>query len=73
MWVFELFNNTDIFQFDIQILVNTLQRSFDGDVIFELYSDFMVNKSFEKAETVRFSTVKAIHTYLKNNISLSRL
>jgi hypothetical protein len=68
MWVLELFDNTDIFKFDVQILINTFECAFDGDIIFELYCNFMVHQSFEKARLVSILLLPSIDAYLKNNI-----
>ena len=50
MWILELVHHRDIVQLDIQVLIHALQRSADGDVIFQFDGDFVVDESFEEAE-----------------------
>lgn len=50
MWVFQLIENSDIIEFDIQILIHALQSTANGDVIFEFNSDRVIHKGFEEAE-----------------------
>lgn len=50
MRVFHLLHHTDIIQLDIQVLIHALQRPADGDVVFQLHGDFVVDERFEEAE-----------------------
>jgi len=50
MWVLQLIENSDIIEFDIQILIHALQSTANGDVIFEFNRDRVIHKGFEEAE-----------------------
>ena len=48
MRILHLFHNTNIIQLDIQILVNTLQRPPDLDIVLQLDRDFVIDEGFEE-------------------------
>lgn len=50
MWVLELVENGDVVQFDVQVLIHALQCAADGNIVFELDGDFVVDEGFEEAE-----------------------
>lgn len=49
MRVFQFFEHRDVVQLDVEELVNRFQRAGDGDVVFELDGDRMVDEGFKKA------------------------
>lgn len=49
MWIFDLLQHLYIVQLDVEELIDRFQGSLDGDVIFELDGDFVVDKGFEEA------------------------
>ena len=49
MRILELLHNADIVQFDVQVLVYTLQSAADLNVVLELHGDFMVDEGLEEA------------------------
>lgn len=51
--VTEFFENRNIDEFDVQILIHGLKRPTDGNVVFELNSYFMVDERLEEALATR--------------------
>lgn len=51
MRVFQLLDHCNVVQLDVQILVHALQCAADGDVIFELNRDFVVDQRLEETGT----------------------
>ena len=49
MRVFELLENLDIVELDVEVLVDALQGPPDLNVIFELDGDLVVDESLEEA------------------------
>ena len=77
--VFELLYHRDVVEFNIEELVNRLERSSYGDVVFEFNRDFVIHKSFEETIPMYMSSVKVRgkriyaleYAYLKNSILTS--
>ena len=53
MGILELFDNLDVVQLDVQVLIHALQRALELDVIFQLDGDLVVNQGFEETTGVR--------------------
>ncbi len=49
MGVFQLFDDLNVIELDVQELVNRFEYAFDRDVVFELHGDFVVDEGFEEA------------------------
>lgn len=49
MRVLDLLDDADVLQLDVEILVDTLERATDLNVIFEFDRDLMVDEGFEEA------------------------
>lgn len=49
MRVFQLFKYRDVVKLDVEKLVDGFQRAGDGDVVFELHGDRMVDEGLEEA------------------------
>lgn len=49
MRIFQLLQHLDIIQLDVQELVDGFEGAFDGDVVFELDGDLVVDEGFEEA------------------------
>ena len=49
MRILQLFNHLYIIELDVQELVHGFQYTLDGDVIFKLDGDFVVDKGLEEA------------------------
>ncbi len=45
----QLLNNTNVVEFDVEELVDGLEGAADGDVVFELDGDGVVDEGFEEA------------------------
>ena len=52
MRVFEFLDDLNIIKLNIKVLVHGFQGAFNGDVVFELYGNFVINQSFEKAVAI---------------------
>jgi len=50
VWVFNLLDDGDALQLDVQKLVDALECAADRDIILKLDGDFVVDKSLEEAE-----------------------
>jgi hypothetical protein len=55
MGVFDLLDNLDVIELDVEVLVNALEGSLDLNVVLELDGDLMVNEGLEK--TMRLLSV----------------
>ena len=49
MWVFDILQDSDVIQLDVQVLIHALQRAPYRDIILELDCDFMVDERLEEA------------------------
>ena len=49
MRILHLLQHLDIIQLDVEELVDGFEGAFDGDVVFELDGDFVVDEGFEEA------------------------
>lgn len=49
MRVFQLFKYGDVVELDVEELVDRFQRAGDGDVVFELHRDGVVDEGLEEA------------------------
>lgn len=49
MWILQLLHDSDIIQFNIEILIHALERPTDRDVVLELNRHFAVDQSLEEA------------------------
>lgn len=50
MRVFEVIDHADVIEFDVEILVDALERTADLDIVLELDGNLMVDQCLEKAE-----------------------
>ena len=48
MRVLYFIDNSDIVELDVQKLVDTLQGTFNRDIIFEFHGDFVIHQGFEE-------------------------
>jgi len=53
----QLLNNTNVVEFDVEELVDGLEGAADGDVVFELDGDGVVDEGFEEAVGCGFRVV----------------
>lgn len=49
MRVLELFDDGNIVELDVEVLIYALERAAEADVVFELDGDLMVDEGFEEA------------------------
>ena len=49
MGIFQLLNDLDVIELDVQELIHGFQDAFDGDVVFEFDGHFVVDERFEEA------------------------
>lgn len=61
MRVLQLLHNTNIIQLNIQILIDTLQRAPNLDVVLELDCDFMVDEGLEEATDALLALILGSH------------
>lgn len=54
MRIFHFLKYLNIIQLDVEELVDGFQGAFDGDVVFELDGDFVVDEGFEEAVLMMF-------------------
>lgn len=52
MWVFQFFNDRDVVQFDVEKLVDALERSAYRDIVLQFDRDFVVHERLEEAGTM---------------------
>lgn len=50
VWVFHLFNHSNIIKLDIQVLIHALQCPPDRDIVLQFDGDLMVDQRLEEAE-----------------------
>lgn len=50
--ILELLDDGNVIELDVEVLVDALEYAADLDVVFELYSDLVVDESFEEAGRV---------------------
>ena len=53
MRILQLLDDADVIELDVEVLVDALEGAADGDVVFELDGDFMVDERFEEAVVFR--------------------
>lgn len=58
MWVFHRLGDFDIVQLDVEVLVHTLERASNGDVILQLHSDLVIDERLEEAKEEHFQGVR---------------
>ena len=49
MWVFQLLNDANVIELDIQELVDALEGPADRDIVLQLHGYFVIHKRFEEA------------------------
>lgn len=55
MRVLELLDNLDVIELNVEVLIHTLEDTLELNIVLELNSDLVVNKSLEKAVRERLS------------------
>lgn len=49
MRILQFFDDLDVVELDVEVLVDGLEGAADGNVVLQLYSDLMVDERLEKA------------------------
>ena len=58
MRILQLLHDLNIIELDIKELIDGFKDAFNGDVIFELDGDFVVDEGFEEAVVSAFGSVE---------------
>lgn len=48
--VFEFFDNLNVVEFDVEVLIYVFEGFFELNIVFEFYGDFVVDESFKEVE-----------------------